>query len=248
MLEAKQKRKRVVLKSDICNMSTAYKVFLHEEGEEVDEIRRFVIHDDACTSFVCVQKKLEDMYPKLKDKTFVVTWKDDANDMVTIANDEDLILALTEMSGPPYNIYVRKGVVKPKVPSRRRTVPEWENIIKEQVQKAVDQKDILLEQVIQERDALRRDLDRAGQTIDRQQTFIENIVGSQQKSRPLNSLGIQSDDLNNALSILGAPVPGTTFQTDKGGLEHNKSVQLQRFLISNIDLILQRRQRAKFAH
>ncbi|TRY74434.1 hypothetical protein TCAL_05029 [Tigriopus californicus] len=92
MVKAKQKWKGVVCNGGIGKMSTSYKVFLHAEGED-DNIRRFM----ARKSFVCVLKMLKDMYPKLKDETFDVTWKDNVNDMVTIDNDDDLILALTEM-------------------------------------------------------------------------------------------------------------------------------------------------------
>ncbi|XP_059099408.1 uncharacterized protein LOC131893406 [Tigriopus californicus] len=111
MVKAKQKRKSTVCYGDICsNMSTSYKVFLHVEGEE-DDIQRFI----AFKSFVCVQKKLKVMYPSwLKDETFEVTWKVDVNDMVNIANDVDLILALTEMSLPPYHIHIMTRVVQSK--------------------------------------------------------------------------------------------------------------------------------------
>merc|ERR1719317_1494276 len=40
------------------------------------------------------------VFPLLKQKMFTISWMDEDGDMVTIASDEELIIALTEMSGP----------------------------------------------------------------------------------------------------------------------------------------------------
>ena len=46
------------------------------------------------------------MFPQLNQKIFSVTWTDEDGDMVTIATDEELIIALTEMPGPVYKLKV----------------------------------------------------------------------------------------------------------------------------------------------
>merc|ERR1719320_845889 len=44
------------------------------------------------------------VFPLLKQKIFTISWTDEDGDMVTIASDEELIIALTEMSGPVYKL------------------------------------------------------------------------------------------------------------------------------------------------
>ena len=53
------------------------------------------------------------MFPQLKQKIFSVNWTDEDGDMVTIATDEELIIALTEMPGPVY-----KSIIDVKSPKK----------------------------------------------------------------------------------------------------------------------------------
>ena len=74
------------------------------EGEA--EVRRFQVDKDVSTSFPYLQQKLASVFPDISRKVFSITWVDTDNDIVTIATDEDLIIALTEMEGPLYRINV----------------------------------------------------------------------------------------------------------------------------------------------
>merc|ERR1712007_220208 len=82
--------------------SVSFKVVLKEQNE----LRRFVVDKDVSTSFSYLQEKLCLVFPQLKQKIFSISWTDDDGDMVTIATDEELIIALTEMQGPVYKLIV----------------------------------------------------------------------------------------------------------------------------------------------
>jgi sequestosome 1 len=86
--------------------TVSFKVYLRCASKAVDEeVKRFVVDRDVSTSFAYLQEKLVAVFPAaLRTRQFQVTWKDDDEDEVTIATDEELILALTEMKGPTYKI------------------------------------------------------------------------------------------------------------------------------------------------
>merc|ERR1711970_1378225 len=85
----------------------AFKVFLKDsENPGNDEVRRFVLDRDVSTSFTYLQEKLCAVSPQLKQKIFSISWTDEDGDSVTIGLDEELIIALTEMSGPLYKLVV----------------------------------------------------------------------------------------------------------------------------------------------
>merc|ERR1711915_629300 len=85
--------------------TVSYKVFLKDK-ENAEEVRRFVVDKDVSTSFTYLQEKLYTVFPQLKQKIFSVSWTDEDGDNVTIGMDEELIIALTEMSGPVYKLKV----------------------------------------------------------------------------------------------------------------------------------------------
>jgi hypothetical protein len=87
--------------------NVSFKVFLkdQENGGE-HEVRRFVVDKAVSTSFTYLQEKLCVVFPQLNHKIFSVSWTDEEGDMVTIAMDEELIIALTEMQGPVYKLVV----------------------------------------------------------------------------------------------------------------------------------------------
>eukprot|EP00092_Neocalanus_flemingeri_P022656 GFUD01024576.1.p1 GENE.GFUD01024576.1~~GFUD01024576.1.p1 ORF type:complete len:537 (+),score=202.22 GFUD01024576.1:204-1814(+) len=85
--------------------NVSFKVFLKDpENEGENEVRRFVVDRDVSTSFSYLEEKLCSVFPQLKQKIFSVSWTDEDGDMVTIAMDEELIIALTEMPGPVYKL------------------------------------------------------------------------------------------------------------------------------------------------
>jgi len=87
--------------------NVSFKVFLkdQENGAE-NEVRRFVVDKDVSTSFPYLQEKLCAVFPQLKNSIFSISWTDEDGDIVTIATDEELIIGLTEMSGPVYKLNV----------------------------------------------------------------------------------------------------------------------------------------------
>merc|ERR1711915_807155 len=85
--------------------SVSFKVFLKDK-EHAEEVRRFVVDKDVSTIFTYLQEKLCTVFPQLKQKIFSVNWTDEDGDNVTIGMDEELIIALTEMSGPVYKLIV----------------------------------------------------------------------------------------------------------------------------------------------
>ena len=90
------------------------------------DVRRFAIDKDVSTSYAYLQQKLAAVFPDISRKIFGVCWMDKDNDMVTIATDEDLIIALTEMEGPLYkiNINVKSGVeITPEEPAKGEVHP-----------------------------------------------------------------------------------------------------------------------------
>merc|ERR1712013_541526 len=82
--------------------SVSFKVVLKDENEW----RRFVVDKEVSTSFSSLQETLSLVFPLLKQKMFTISGMDEDGDMVTIASDEELIIALTEMSGPVYKLII----------------------------------------------------------------------------------------------------------------------------------------------
>jgi len=92
--------------------NVSFKVFLRDsDGGKESEVRRFVIDKQVSTSFIYLKEKLATVFSGLSSFTFSVTWTDDDGDDVTIASDDELMIALTEMPGPLYklNIILKAG-------------------------------------------------------------------------------------------------------------------------------------------
>eukprot|EP00088_Acartia_fossae_P003842 TRINITY_DN1164_c0_g1_i5.p1 TRINITY_DN1164_c0_g1~~TRINITY_DN1164_c0_g1_i5.p1 ORF type:complete len:614 (+),score=244.12 TRINITY_DN1164_c0_g1_i5:96-1844(+) len=85
--------------------TVSFKASKLHDGE--NEVRRFQVDKDVSTSYAYLQTKLAAVFPDLKRKLFAVMWTDSDADTVTIATDDDLIIALTEMEGPVYKIAVQ---------------------------------------------------------------------------------------------------------------------------------------------
>ncbi|XP_011637307.1 sequestosome-1 isoform X2 [Pogonomyrmex barbatus] len=78
----------------------SFKVYLVREDPwtTCTEVRRFGIDADVATNFVYLYEKLQTIFPNLRGKSFTVTWKDSENETITISTNEELELALSEMS------------------------------------------------------------------------------------------------------------------------------------------------------
>ena len=84
--------------------NVSFKVFYKNDGEE--EVRRFVIDKGVSTSYDYLVGKLELVFPSLKGAQYNLCWTDADGDNVTITSDDELIIALTEMTGPLYKLTV----------------------------------------------------------------------------------------------------------------------------------------------
>jgi len=84
--------------------NVSFKVFLKNKDEQ--EVRRFVIDKNVSTSFDYLVGKLRVIFPQIQASVFTVGWTDEDGDQVTITSDEELIIALTEMTGPLYKLTV----------------------------------------------------------------------------------------------------------------------------------------------
>ena len=90
--------------------NVSFKVFLKNDNEQ--EVRRFVIDKNVSTSYDYLLEKLRVVFPQLQGSVFSVCWTDEDGDHVTITSDEELIIALTEMTGPLYKLTVNLKKVK----------------------------------------------------------------------------------------------------------------------------------------
>merc|ERR1711915_705884 len=105
--------------------SVSYKAFLAMGPEKIDtEVRRFVVEKNVSTSFTYLKEKLASMFPSLGPRAdFVVSWTDSDGDMVTIATDEELMIALTEMPGPLYRLHLKSTGQKSYTQERSGDTP-----------------------------------------------------------------------------------------------------------------------------
>ncbi|XP_029163706.1 sequestosome-1 isoform X2 [Nylanderia fulva] len=83
----------------------SFKVYLSENYEDYPfenktqfETRRFGIDADVATNYVYVCEKLQSLFPTLRRKLFWIEWKDAENEMIKISTNEELEIAIEEMS------------------------------------------------------------------------------------------------------------------------------------------------------
>lgn len=79
------------------------------QREDESHIRRFCLDKDVCSSFAYLKEKLCHVFPEIRRQQFSILWTDDEGDFVTVANDEDLVIAMTDMEGPLYKFCVKIG-------------------------------------------------------------------------------------------------------------------------------------------
>merc|ERR1712198_661081 len=88
-------------------MTLSFKVTLIQDDDQ--ETRRFVLDEDAATSFSNIQHKITSIFPALDQRKPVISWLDDEGDEVRMTNDEELKLALAAMPGLVVKLIVRLG-------------------------------------------------------------------------------------------------------------------------------------------
>ena len=92
-------------------VSISYKAFFVGENDE-SEVRRFTIDKEVSSNFSYLREKLMMVFPELQTKKFSILWTDTDGDNVTIANDEELAIALTEVTGSVLKITIAAKDVK----------------------------------------------------------------------------------------------------------------------------------------
>jgi len=78
-------------------------VLLGQDQEAKEQVRRFVIPQDASSSLVYLREKLRSIFGSQFSQ---IHWLDEENDQVIIDSDEELMIALHEMKGPVYKLFL----------------------------------------------------------------------------------------------------------------------------------------------
>ncbi len=84
--------------------TVSYKGYLNINNEK--EVRRFMVDKSAASSYDYLVEKIRTVFPSIRNKIVKISWVDEEGDNVIIANDEELMIALTEMPGPLYKVNV----------------------------------------------------------------------------------------------------------------------------------------------
>ncbi|CAL1689749.1 unnamed protein product [Lasius platythorax] len=66
--------------------------------DDMPETRRFGIDADVATNYVYLCEKLENVFPSLRRKYYTVEWRDEESEIITISTNEELEIAVEEMS------------------------------------------------------------------------------------------------------------------------------------------------------
>merc|ERR1712212_786837 len=76
-----------------------------------ENVRRFLL-DRECADLGNLKLKISKLFPEITDKEYFLSWTDADNDNVTIASDDELAIAIMELSGPVYPFHVNVKNVK----------------------------------------------------------------------------------------------------------------------------------------
>jgi len=97
------------------------KVLVMEAGS-ANDIRRFSVPEDVCTSFEYLNGKVRTVIPNLLRKDLKFAWKDDELDQVTITSDEELSMAIRSIpvGGDCLKIYVTVVTAQDSQQNRRK--------------------------------------------------------------------------------------------------------------------------------
>ncbi|XP_048489250.1 protein ref(2)P isoform X3 [Plutella xylostella] len=93
-----------------------FKVYVFWSGQAKPEVRRFGVEKSVVTSFHYLNAKLQDVYPGLKNKTYSVSWKDEDGDDIIISSDDEVMIALGQISGDcvKLNVHCKDTEPEPK--------------------------------------------------------------------------------------------------------------------------------------
>ena len=108
--------------------AVSYKVYLYKQEyanpkkDSAIEVRRIAIDRDVSTSLTYLKEKLATVFTVLKQSKvqFSILWEDEECEWIKIGTDEELMIALTEMSGPIYKLHIQyndDGPHKDEVPT-----------------------------------------------------------------------------------------------------------------------------------
>merc|ERR1712126_598657 len=70
-----------------------------------ENVRRFLLDKDSL-DLAGLKQKISKLYPELFEEDYVLSWTDAEKDNVVIQNDEDLAIAMMDMSGPIFTICI----------------------------------------------------------------------------------------------------------------------------------------------
>merc|ERR1712179_507654 len=98
-----------------------------------ENVRRFVL-DREFADLGNMKLKISELFPEITDKEYFLSWTDADNDNVTIASDDELAIAIKEMSGPVYPIHINVRNVK-KHKRNENNAGRNDNIIKSRKKK-----------------------------------------------------------------------------------------------------------------
>ncbi|KAL0851380.1 hypothetical protein ABMA28_007196 [Loxostege sticticalis] len=98
-----------------------FKVFTHWDDNSKPEVRRFTVGKSSVDRFHKLNEILQGVFPKLKTKTYSVTWKDEDGDDITISTDEELTSILSIPSGfskvIKFNVFVNGDECDATIPA-----------------------------------------------------------------------------------------------------------------------------------
>ncbi|CAH2102777.1 unnamed protein product [Euphydryas editha] len=92
-----------------------FKVYTYWNENEKPEVRRFGIARSVVTSYHYLNAKLQDVFPRLKNKNYTVSWKDEDGDDIALSSDDEIMIALSAMEDLDLiklNIYCKDRVNK----------------------------------------------------------------------------------------------------------------------------------------
>ncbi|XP_045447630.1 protein ref(2)P-like isoform X2 [Melitaea cinxia] len=74
-----------------------FKVYTYWNEIEKPEVRRFGVERSVVTSYHYLTAKLQDVFPRLKNKNYKVSWKDEDGDDIVLSSDDEIMIALSAM-------------------------------------------------------------------------------------------------------------------------------------------------------
>ncbi|XP_061582455.1 sequestosome-1 [Cololabis saira] len=89
-------------------MSVTVKAYLLGKEEQVREIRRFAVDQDAASSFEYLRGRTRGVFTHLENSNFNLYYRDDDGDLVAFSSDDELVMGLGCMKDNAFRLYVRE--------------------------------------------------------------------------------------------------------------------------------------------